>query len=493
MPPNGITAAANAGVEAMTMSFSSSLAAMSGRRETGDVSFQSLFESTARNYETSSKSMMQMRDYEKESTVNRATGEVRKTASVNADTDAVTQKARSAEVQQSEAGEEAVTGKSQSDAELNEKLQKLLGKASDEILAALDISPQELEKWLEENGLTMMSLLDPQVLTQLVLDTNGAEQIEALLTNEDMLNQLRTVLENVSELVKEFEQQNPEAAELLQTGKVTGESELNGESIREEAASTGNKNTQETLTGKAENTGDENVQSSVMADEGEKMEKTYSSQKGSAHASDDQPEGKTVRVTVEKETSDTHHEQRGGQQSSPESMFEHFTSRLTEAAMNNADVSQQAELGARFREIVNQISEQIKITVKPSQTSLDMQLNPENLGRVSLNITSKDGVMTAQLTTQTQVAKEAIESQVQQLRENIESQGIKVEAIEVTVSNFAFSQSKDAESQADSQTKENRGKKHIGGAGVEAGKDIVAEENTRIRQSVDGSTVDYVA
>ena len=51
---------------------------------------------------------------------------------------------------------------------------------------------------------------------------------------------------------------------------------------------------------------------------------------------------------------------------------------------------------------------------------LEMSLNPESLGKVNLNITSKDGVMTAQITTQNEVSKEALESQLQILKDNIE-------------------------------------------------------------------------
>ncbi len=80
---------------------------------------------------------------------------------------------------------------------------------------------------------------------------------------------------------------------------------------------------------------------------------------------------------------------------------------------------------------------------------MDMMLNPEHLGRVQLNISSKEGVLTASFITQNQVAKEAIESQMQVLKENLEAQGLKVEEIEVTIANFSFQQS----SQMDGENK----------------------------------------
>ena len=91
-------------------------------------------------------------------------------------------------------------------------------------------------------------------------------------------------------------------------------------------------------------------------------------------------------------------------------------------------------------EIANQIIERIKVSIKPDQTSMQLQLNPENLGKVNLTVQSKNGVMTAQFVVQSELSKEAIESQLPMLRETLNQQGLKVEAIEVSVSTYAFDQ-----------------------------------------------------
>ena len=49
--------------------------------------------------------------------------------------------------------------------------------------------------------------------------------------------------------------------------------------------------------------------------------------------------------------------------------------------------------------------------------------------------------MTASITVQNAEAKAALESQMITLRENLEQKNLKVEAVEVSVSDFAFSQS----------------------------------------------------
>ncbi len=88
--------------------------------------------------------------------------------------------------------------------------------------------------------------------------------------------------------------------------------------------------------------------------------------------------------------------------------------------------------------IVNQVIEQIKLRVTEDVTSMELQLTPEALGKINLQVSAKDGVVTAQITTETLIAKEAIESQVALLKENLNEQGVKVEAVEVTVAPHQF-------------------------------------------------------
>lgn len=92
-----------------------------------------------------------------------------------------------------------------------------------------------------------------------------------------------------------------------------------------------------------------------------------------------------------------------------------------------------------FEGIVRQIVEQVKVQVKPDTVSMELQLNPENLGKVNLHVSSKEGAVTAQLFVQNETVKQAIEGQIMVLREAMQQQGIKVEAVEVTVETGDFS------------------------------------------------------
>lgn len=135
-----------------------------------------------------------------------------------------------------------------------------------------------------------------------------------------------------------------------------------------------------------------------------------------------------------------------------------FVERLTESfdhVRHTETVSPQTTMA----NIVEQVVNHVRIRVLPQTTSMELQLNPESLGRVNLNVTSQNGMATATLTVQNQVAKEALESQITVLRENLESQGLKVDAVEVNVSEFGFKHPEDSDHGRYPQKKQSQNKR----------------------------------
>ncbi|MGN0170129.1 MAG: flagellar hook-length control protein FliK [Lachnospiraceae bacterium] len=116
-----------------------------------------------------------------------------------------------------------------------------------------------------------------------------------------------------------------------------------------------------------------------------------------------------------------------------------------------------------LKNLVSEIVELVKVTTTSNQvSSVEMQLNPANLGKVLVEVATQQGEVTAKISTQTQAAKEAMEANVQVLRDNLEQQGVKVSAIEVTVQSHAFEEnlqedgSKEQQQLAKEMQKENR-------------------------------------
>ena len=145
-------------------------------------------------------------------------------------------------------------------------------------------------------------------------------------------------------------------------------------------------------------------------------------------------------------------EETAGQSGNPTSYFEdspvavtgsqtimNFVENLVQAS--NVEQVQEPVNMQQMIDIVNQVVERVHSSLQDETTTLEMQLNPERLGKMLLTVNSRDGVMTASITVQNAEAKAALESQMITLRENLEQKNLKVEAVEVSVSDFAFSQS----------------------------------------------------
>jgi flagellar hook-length control protein FliK len=127
--------------------------------------------------------------------------------------------------------------------------------------------------------------------------------------------------------------------------------------------------------------------------------------------------------------------------------------------VSTADISNASDM-IRLKMIVNQIVDQIRLSVTKDNASLQMALHPDWLGKVSLTVESKEGAMTARFVVSNETAKEAIESNIQVLKDTLSEQGLKVEDIEVTVAanGFDSEDSTGREGQA-AQQKRSRGQR----------------------------------
>lgn len=97
----------------------------------------------------------------------------------------------------------------------------------------------------------------------------------------------------------------------------------------------------------------------------------------------------------------------------------------------------------RTQKIIDQIADYVKIHSSEKLTSMEIELNPASLGSVNLHVSSKGGVISAQLYAQDEAVRTALESQVAALKESLEAQGMKVDAIEITEHSHQLEQNLD--------------------------------------------------
>ena len=112
---------------------------------------------------------------------------------------------------------------------------------------------------------------------------------------------------------------------------------------------------------------------------------------------------------------------------------------------------------------------------------------------------AKDGGLTAHFTTQNEAVRAVIETQLIQLKSQFEEQGIKVDAVEVTVANHAYGQqlSQENENAKQDQAKSGKGRRRINLDQLDGEEELEdLEDSERIAVEMmraNGNTVDYTA
>ncbi len=149
--------------------------------------------------------------------------------------------------------------------------------------------------------------------------------------------------------------------------------------------------------------------------------------------------------------------------------------------------------------IMDQVSEMMKVTIKEDMTEMELQLHPASLGNVRVQVASKEGVITASFTTQNETVKAALESQIMILKDNLNEQGIKVEAVEVTVSSHAFERNLNEEgehSSEETQAKKKSVRKiNLSDISGEMEDGILEQEDEIVADMMrkNGNSIDYTA
>ena len=167
-----------------------------------------------------------------------------------------------------------------------------------------------------------------------------------------------------------------------------------------------------------------------------------------------------------------------------------FTEKLEQAF--GQEGNQVEATGKTMTQIVEQVVNQVKIRVMPETTSMELQLHPASLGRVNLQVSSTNGTATAVLTVENQIAKEALESQMITLKETFAEQGLKVDAVEVTVSEFGLDHH-NREASQEQQKHASEKRKFRAEAGLSAEDGSMSEKETDVVRRDVNSVVDYTA
>ena len=368
--------------------------------------------------------------------------------------------------------------------------EELVGKVAEE----LGVSEEEVLAAMEALGFVMADLLNADNMTELVLTIEGEDML-ALMTDEGLYNSLQNLLTMVSEAVDQIGEKvelSPEELEaILEQAKVP-EMEENPETVPEDGKRPQIPEGQEDYTVTVERNG-ETVKVSVEVD--------GSSQRESTEVTGLKPEAVQEETTADSGKGDGSKKEGSSQKENAQEMT--HGNMLLESLLNKGGAvkseavfeNAMAQNTADTQNIMNQIMDYMRVQVKADMTQMELQLNPASLGTVNINITSKAGVITAQFLTQNETVKAAIESQIVQLKNSFEEQGLKVEAVEVTVASHSFERNLngDGNGQQQAQDGKKKGNRKVNLNGPAMEEEPAAEEEEPAIMGMEGSTVSFTA
>ena len=403
---------------------------------------------------------------------------------------------------------------------INQKsIDKVNEKIADEVKDVLGIDDDTFANAMTALGLSPLDLLESNNLAKLVLFVNGSSDFTDLLTDENMMNQLNElsdILGNLNwedltgmskadflEVVEDFNAKSQTGSDVFtedapalaqETAVDAADSGNTSENVpveEESVANTNNVSTEkksaqgETTVNTTDDTSDTKVEVSVT-----KSEESSSQQGSSSAQSEDDMSEVTHDQTISEEdvTTDNQHTVRND-----------FIQNLNQAVNDTVQVAKPESVRMQqMVDIVNQVVEKIKVSIGTESTSMEMQLNPEHLGKLLLNVSSKNGVMTAVFSVQSEEAKAALESQMYTLRENLELRELKVDAVEVNVTDFDFSHSDQQTMNGDQSKADNgNGRQMKFEFDDESSEEAVSnEEKEAVRKQVmrdNGSQIDFTA
>lgn len=407
-----------------------------------------------------------------------------------------------------------------------EQAEALTEEAAEEIDRVMEeefsVTEEELQNVLDEFGMNLMDLLNPAKLAQVVSKLTGVEDVTSLLMNEDFVNVMQSFGQLTTDLAGELGISAKELQQLLtevSTSQTTEEAVLSveepvlAESVAEETVTAYTSVAEGQISDTAAAVETDGIAQNVKQDE--KSAEVIRTEETVEETSQESVRTQQQENTAEGETQTddgTADKREQGENLTARRNTQNTEHTAFEAGIAQNTVSGQASVAAEtpmvplyttsvnVSEILQQIAEFVKVNVSQDTTSLEMQLNPENLGRLYLHISSnREGGITAQFTAQSEVVKEALETQLVELKQTLNQQGVKVDAIEVSVAAHEFErnleQSAGREQQQGQQEEKRQGRRALHIDSLDELSGLMTEEEqlaARIMQE-NGNSMDVTA
>ena len=360
-----------------------------------------------------------------------------------------------------------------------EEVMEVLGTAANQLIQQLSEllgkSPEEIQGIMDDMGMKLTDILDAGNFTQLFLATAGVEEQTALLTDEglyetyqDLMGQLNAaVQESAAALELEPEQLN------MILNQQAPEEIVPQEPVEEPLGEYG------------------------------KLQGSEADSSALAEQPVQRADESIATETEEKDDFGEKHEQAKDRSANSVKGQENglFSQELKNVAQPETQVQTVYSTGSTWdvdtQNIMRQIMDYMKVNLGADLSSVEMQLHPANLGTLQIQVVAKGGIMTASFITENEAVKAALESQMIQLQQQFDEQGVRVDAIEVTVQTHQFEQNLEqgrGSSRGDQEPAKKQRVRRIDLSGEFLAEELEEEDTlTADLMKANGNTVDYTA
>ena len=335
----------------------------------------------------------------------------------------------------------------------------------DAIKEEFDVSDEDIKVAMELLGLTALDLLSTAKVAELIEQLTGTDAL-TLITNEDMMQSFNNIINVVDEA-------NADIAGMLgvkteEVGIVLGQNDIAPVVNSEDTAK------------------QDNVKESDAKNADDNINQTVDNQESLS-------EVLAKKITTESDGKAKNNMSESNEANNKVTYADVADNMISNITDTFADIITEDISTVKEADIVNQVIDSVKLMASRELTSMEVMLNPEHLGSVHITVTARNGIVSAQIAAQNEQVKTAHENQMVTLREQFESQGLKVDAVEITVMAHSFEAGQNF-GQSESERKQGESKVHrkldLSSFDDELEEDL---ESTAPAPKAEGSSVEYLA
>ena len=374
--------------------------------------------------------------------------------------------------------------------EVKDALETLEKELVQEIAKELDMDPEELVELMTALGMKPLDMLQPENLAKLYMECNNQMDATMVVTCEqfqELLSQVKSLGEEVRHDLSMDKNQFAEAVSMMEALEQPVELD---ESMAKELMA------QDSATHKINEVPTEAVETDIPLEEDGQAQQVETMEEAVTTVEDTDIQSMMKQESFDQRGEDTFHQETGTQTGSVVMSDNSSVSNaeIPEAPHTYVDITDTIQM-------IRQLADNVRVAVSTDTQWMEMQLNPENLGKMLLHVSQKEGAVSAQITTQNEIVRENLMLQMANLQERLESAGLKVDAIEITVSSHAFEQNLEQgqNRQEQDQAAEHRNtgstRRNLNLSELDGLSGLMSEEEQLVAQIMrdNGNSVDFTA